>query len=123
MEITEPHGSRFEVALERLRDGHAFTFRGVGFWLAPDGSLKVRVQSSWRLENATGQTALSDLDRAKNLLDALIKESPSFASLVKERARRFILIDDYGMGAVELCRSVDGELIWAKGMPQSESEI
>ena len=123
MEVTEPHGSRFEVALERLRDGHAFTFRGVGFWLAPDGSLEVRAQSSWRIENTTEQTALSDLENAKNLLAALIKGSSSFASLVMGRAHRFVLIDDYGMGAVELCRLVDGALIWAKGMAQSEREI
>jgi len=123
MEITEPHGTRFELALERLRDGHAFSFRGVGFWLAPDGSLEMRVQSSWRIENTTEQTALSDLENARNLLDALIKESLSFGSLVKGRARHFVLIDDYGMGAVELCRLVDGSLIWAKGMPQSERAI
>jgi hypothetical protein len=123
MEITEPHGLRFELALERLRDGHAFTFRGVGFWLAPDGSLEVRVPSSWGIENTSEQTALSDLEHAKKLLDVLIVESPSFASLVKDRARRFVLIDDYGMGGVELCRLVGGALIWAKGMAQSKGEI
>ena len=123
MEITDPHGSRFELALERLRDGHAFTFRGVGFWFAPDGSLEVRVQSSWRIENTTEQTALNDLDNAKNLMDDLIEESSSFASLVKDSARRLVLIDDYGMGAVELCHLADGALIWAKGMRQSKSEI
>ena len=123
MEISEPHGSRFELALERLQDGHAFTFRGVGFWLAPDGSLEVRAPSSWRIENITEQTALSDLERAKNLLDVLIEESSSFASLVNGLARRFVLIDDYGMGAVELCRLVNGALIWAKGVQPSKSEI
>jgi hypothetical protein len=123
MEITEPHGLRFELALERLQDGHPFTFRGVGFWLAPDGSLEVRVQSSWRIENMSEQTALSDLENARNLLDALVKESSSFASLLEGHSRRFVLIDDYGMGAVELCRLVNGSLIWAKGMPQSKSEI
>jgi hypothetical protein len=69
MEISEPYGSRFELALDRLRDGHAFTFRGVGFWLAPDGSLEVRVPSSWRMENTTEQTALNDLENAKYLMD------------------------------------------------------
>jgi hypothetical protein len=83
----------------------------------------VRVQSSWRIKNMTEQTALSDLENAKNLLDALVKESSSFASLVKDRARRFVLIDDYGMGAVELCRLVNDALIRAEGMPQSKREI
>lgn len=123
MEITEPYGSRFELALERLRDGHAFSFRGVGFSFAPDDSLEMRVHSSWRIENTTEQTALGDVDNAQNLLNALIEESSSFASLVKGRARRFVLIDDYGMGALMLCRLIDGALIWAKGMPQTQGEI
>ncbi len=123
MEVTELHGSRFELALELFRENQPFTFRDVGFGFSPDGTLEMRVQSSWRIDNTTEQTALDDLERAKILLDALIEESASFASTIKGRDRRVVLIDDYGMGAVELCRLIDGSLIWAKGMPKSKSEI
>jgi hypothetical protein len=117
MEITEPHGSRFELALERFRDGRAFTFDGVGFWLAPDGVLEARVQTSWFRENVTEQTALNDLERAKNLADTLVEASASFASLVKDRPRRYVVVDDYKMGGIELCRLIDGSLLWSNGFP------
>lgn len=120
MEVTELRGSRLEVALDLLRDNQGFTFRGIGVSLASDGALEARVQSSWRIENTTEQTALNDLARATTLIDGLIEESASFAAIVKGRERRLVLIDDYGMGAVELCRLVNGSLTWAKGMPQSE---
>lgn len=120
MEITEPHGSRFELALELFREGRAFTFDGVGFWLAPDGALEVRTQTSWYRENVTEQTALNDLERAQNLADSLERASSEFASLVKGHARRYVLIDDYKMGGIELCRLIDGSLFWSKGFPMAK---
>jgi len=116
MEVTELHGSRFELVLELFRQNQAFMFRGVGVGLAPDGALEVRVQSSWRIENTTEESVLNDLEHARMLIDALIEESPSFASIVKGRKRRFVLIDNYGMGAIELCSLVGGSLVWAKVM-------
>jgi hypothetical protein len=121
MEITEPHGSRFELALELFRDGRALTFDGVGFWLAPDGALEVRAQTSWYRENVTEQTALNDLERAKTLAASLVKASSEFASLVKGRARRYVLVDDYKMGGIELCRLIDGSLFWSKGFPVAKA--
>lgn len=117
MQVLEPYGSRFELALEDFRNGHAFTFRGVKMWLAPDGSLGASINSSWRIENTTEQTALADLQIAKDTVNDLVAESSPFAALIKDRPQYFILIHDYGMGSVEWCRLVDGKIVWAKGMP------
>jgi hypothetical protein len=119
MQVLEPHRPRFELALERLRDGDAFSIDGVKFWLAPDGHLEVSVESSWRIENTTEQTALADLQRAMNLVNDLVAKSSSFAAVAKAHSQRFILIHDYGTGSVELCRLVGGKIVWAKGMPFS----
>jgi len=119
MEVTEVDDSRFDLALERFKEGNPFNFRGIVFSLALDGFLGISVQSSWRMENTTEETALEDFRIAKNLTDTLIKESLAFASQAKNRPRRFILIDDYGTGAVELCRLVENKIQWAKGMPLS----
>lgn len=119
MQVLEPHGPRFELALDRLRDGNAFSFDGVSFWLALDGYLEVSVESSWRIENTTEQTALADLQRAVNLVNDLVAKSSPFAAVTKAYPQRFILINDYGMGSVELCRLVNGKIVWAKGMPFS----
>ena len=120
MEILEPSGKRFEVALELFQSGEPLSFRGVSFALAPEGHLVVRVPTSWYLENTTEQTALNDLEVAENTLNDLVLESPAFASVVKDRPRHFVLVYDYGMGGVELCRLIDGSLVWAKGFPVGE---
>ncbi len=117
MEVIEPNGLRFEVALELFKDGQAFSFHGVSFYLAPEGYVAASIPTTWYLENTTEQTALNDLKAAENTLEDLIAESPKFASIVKDLPRRYILVHNYGMGAIELCRLAEGKLIWAKGFP------
>jgi len=63
---------------------------------------------------------LIDLRVAENSLNDLVSESPAFVSVVKNQPRHFVLVYDYGMGGVELCRLIDGTLIWAKGFPAGE---
>lgn len=120
MEIFEPHGSRFELALELFRDGYTITFNGVGFLLAPDHAVEIRVQTSWYPENVTQQIALANLKSAQDLADDLLKTSPAFAALVKDRPRRYIVVDEYKNGGIEICRLVDGKLLWSPGFPCSK---
>ena len=115
MEILEPHGKRFEIALKLFHSGEPLSFRGVSLALAPEGYLVARVSTSWHLENTTERTALSDFQVAESTLNDLIAGSSAFASVVKNCPRQFVLVYDYGMGGVELCRLVDGSLVWAKG--------
>ncbi len=58
MQVFQPNGARFDLALERLRVGSAFSFNDVSFWLASDGCLEIGINSSWRIENTTEETAL-----------------------------------------------------------------
>ena len=119
MEVSETNTQRFDVALELLREGRSFTFDGVSFWIAPDGSLQVSIDTSWRIENTTEQTALSDLERAKNVLAQLVRESVAFKSITEGRPQEFSLGYDCGKSGVELARLVEGKLVWAKGAPLS----
>src|SRR5262245_28795079 len=114
MEILEPHGRRFEVALELLQEDHSFTFDGVSFTLAPDGLLVVAIQSSyWPIRDE--QTVLSDLRRAKSVADYLAGENPMFDSIYQKHL--FILLNYYGHGGeMEVARLVDGEVVWASGI-------
>ena len=116
MEVSEIKTRRLDVALELLREGKSFTFDGVSFWVAPEGSLQVSVESSWDILNITEQSALSDLERGKNICVFLIHESPAFASVVKNRPQHFSLVYDCGKSGVEVARLVDGKLVWAKGV-------
>ena len=113
MEILEPHGRRFEVALELLQEGRSFSFDGVRFSLAPDGPLIIAIQSSdWPTRDE--QTALTDLRRAKSVADHLAGDNPLFDAIYRKHKHRFILVNYYGHGGeMEVARLVDDEILWA----------
>ena len=115
LRITEFSGPRFDLALERLRDGHAFSFEDLTFWLAPDAHLEISINSSWRPDNVTEQKALERLDLAQNVYRNLCAGNADFAAVAGNKSPRFILAYDYGSGSVELARLADGIIIWAKG--------
>lgn len=46
MRIDKTSGERFNLALERFRDGHEIVFQDVGFYLNQHGSVECRIQSS-----------------------------------------------------------------------------
>ena len=124
MRILEPHGQRFDAALELLREGHFFSFDDVQFSLSLDRRLVVCIESSFWLENVNEQTALSDLLKAKSTFDHLAQESTSFAAIARRHKPLFILINYHGHGGeVELARLVDGRISWAKGMPLSQGAV
>lgn len=121
MEILEPHGRRFESAVELLREGTSFTFDGVKFSLAPEGSLVAAIQSSYFIENIREHTALVDLRRAESVADYLAAENPMFGAIYRQHRRLFILVNYYGHGGdVEFARLVDGKVVWAKGFRLAE---
>jgi hypothetical protein len=112
MEVLEPHGRRFEVAVELLQEGRSFTFDDVRFSLSPDALLVVAIQSShWPSYNMS--TALNDLRRAKSVADYLAGENPTFNSLYRTHQHVFILLNYFGHGGeTEVARLVDGEVVW-----------
>ena len=118
MEILEPRGQRFEVALELLGEGGSFIFDGVRFSLTPDGLLEVAIQlSQWPIENLDEQTASSDLRRAESVADYLAVENPVFDETYRKYPHLFILLNYFGRGGeIEVARLVDGGVVWAAGI-------
>ncbi len=123
MEVYEPNTQRFAVALELLKEGSSLTFDGVSFWLSSDGYLNVNVDSSWWIGNTTERTALNDLERAKNVLAYLVRESPAFAEMIKERPQRFMLSYFDGRDGVLLGHYGDGEIVWVGGQSPSQGAV
>lgn len=116
MKVSEINNRRFDVALELLQEGSAFTFDGICFWISPEGSLLVSAYSRWHISNITEQNALSDLERAKNVFTYLVTESSVFAIIVKNCPLNFSLVYDCGESGAEVARLVNDKVIWAKGM-------
>jgi len=114
MEILEPHGKRFEVALEFLREGRSFTFDGVRFSLSSEEVLVVTIQASYWQGGKTGEeTAVRDLRRAKSVADYLARENSMFNAIYWNHRQLFILVNYYGHGGeMEIARLVDGKFVW-----------
>jgi len=115
LDVSELNTQQFDIALELMRESKSLTFDGIDFWIDPSGVLRVSVNSSWEIANITDETALNDLERANDVLAYLNRESSEFAQLTNGYSPNFYLCSDYGNGAVELARIVDGKLVRAKG--------
>lgn len=115
LQVSEAEGARFELALERLRQGHAFSFNDVSFSLVGD-SLYISVVTTWLAENLTEERAIDDLTHGRNVYETLQSESSTFAAEVRDYSPTFILIGADGMGSVELARLVNQRVVWAKGI-------
>jgi hypothetical protein len=114
MRIDKTSGERFKLALERFSEGHEIIFQDVGFYLNSNGNVECRVQTSWRIENITESSAKTDLASSEVIYKKLINSSDVFAKLVKGKKLSKVLIDDYGMGSIEICRQEDDDFYGLK---------
>jgi hypothetical protein len=117
--VDDPEGPRWRDALRLLADGDfvlPIVVCDVGLSLDQPGKLVASVESTWSLDNVTGDTARRDLTRAQSVVAALIESSPEFAALVAGRTLEYHLIHDDGMVSIGLC-SMDaaGDLLWQPG--------
>jgi len=119
MQVFYPNDSRFELALEQLKNGNTFDFGRVNFWLSPENPysvLEARMRSNWNIQNVTEETAVSDFEQAKEIVSYLKSENSDFAHLLQLHPLRYVLINDYGTGIVEICRLENDNMVWAKGI-------
>jgi hypothetical protein len=120
MIIDTTSGERFNLAIERFREGNEIIFQDIGFYLNPNGTVECRIQSSWRIENINESRVKEDFTSAEGVYNNLISSSDIFAEIVKSKKLSKVLIDDYGMGAIEICRQENDNIIWAEGYPEKK---
>jgi hypothetical protein len=114
--VTELDGPRFELAMQLLRQGQRVRFVDLDLRVYEREVLVVAVQSTWRSENVTAESARADLLNAEKQLRVLLDGSPVLRSALPSEVR-FELEDDYGMGSVLVCTLQQGQLRWAPGFP------
>jgi hypothetical protein len=114
MQITNLLGERFNLALDRFQKGDHLVFENASYVLKNSDSILCKYQSSWIPENVDSEKAEKDFKSAKQTFDFLKKESKKFGELVDNRDLEIILIDDYGMGVIELANFRNGEFDWRK---------
>ncbi len=103
--------------MELLEKGNSITFEGVSFRIFSPTKLLVHVESSWKPDRITEETARKDLDSAHSTMGYLCKESSRFSSLVSGKETETILFIGYGMGEAEICTKKGSIIEWGNGFP------
>ena len=112
MRVTRLSGERFNLALDRFQEGDHLSFQESSFVLFDEDIVQCNYQSSWKPENLDREKAKKDFIEAEETFHFLKKKSEKFSDLVENRTLEISLIDDYGMGAIELANCRNGEFDW-----------
>jgi len=121
MDVTHATPERIQAAIELFLEGvDSIKFDRVSIAIRRDRQLEVSVQSKWLPENVIGQTARADILHAQQVFDYIADFSPEFRRRVASIHRRFCVIDDYGMGSVELCYFENDRFFWSSGFTLSK---
>ena len=109
--IEEPSGPRWELALDLLRRGEAFSLGRMTFWPLADNAIEVHVASAWQHQNVTEASARRDLETARKQLDALVAEDGAFREAIGWSRIDYVLVEGYERG-VAICRLVGNDIEW-----------
>jgi hypothetical protein len=109
--VVEPSGSRWELALDLLRRGEAFSLGRMTFWPLADDAIEVHVASAWQHQNVTEATARRELETAREQLDALLADDAAFREAIGSSRFDYVLVEDYEKG-VAICRLSDHDIAW-----------
>lgn len=110
--LDEPSGPRWELALDLLRRGEPFSLGVLTFRRIREDVIEAAVASSWQLQNVTVARARDDLETARRRTEALLADDAAFSSVVGPSRIEYVLVDDYEIGAVAICRLADGAIQW-----------
>lgn len=112
MKISELNGKKFELAIERFKEGNSSNFSNISIIKTKNGDIHCSVISSWLSENVTEKRALKDFIVGHNSLKDLIANSPMLKEMINGKELHYSLIEDYGTGSVELCKLIDDKIVW-----------
>jgi hypothetical protein len=111
-EANEATGERWRVALDLLRSGKAFSLGGVTFRRVDGDTVEAAVASRWLPENLTEAYATDDLESAQTSVQSLLADDEEFRDVVGGSSIDYVLVDDYDIGSIALCRLSDDGLEW-----------
>ena len=107
-DLGEPKGQRWELALDLLRRGEAFSIGHVTFRRTGPETVEVAVASDWPIGQVNERRARDDLEQARSWVEELISSDEAFRAVVADSSMDYVLVDE--IGATPLYRLV-GESI------------
>jgi hypothetical protein len=112
VQVNTLSGDRYELALDRFQEGENISYLKASFVLIDNNRVKCNFQCSWNPTNMDREKARKDFEEAEGVFRYLKNNSPRFDRIVKDRDLEIVLIDNYGMGAIEIAVFRDGEYDW-----------
>ena len=104
---------RIKSAIVLLSDGHTFKVGNLTFSCRDKKHFSV---TGWTvkndLKNITITTALTELNETKELFTKMTVASEELADFIQGRQVEYSLGYDYGMGGLEICSEINGEIKW-----------
>lgn len=104
---------RIKSAIILLADDHPIKVGDLTFGSKDEKHFSV---TGWTIKNdlanVTKQSALNELTEIKILFAKMTIASIELADFIKGKQIEYCLGYDYGMGAIEICKETDGNLIW-----------
>jgi len=105
--------NRIKNAILILQDFNSFKVGELIFKTKDEKSFSV---TGWTIrsefKNITKSNALIELNMVKSLFKRMIQISPELSDFVKQRQIKFSLGYEYGMGGIEICSEIDGQIKW-----------
>lgn len=109
---------RVNLAIEVITRGEPFTIGELNLALDLTEKNKVIVSfpSSRRIEFTSKQRACADLNEATKILTLLRQTFSSLDLFLSPKKVVFRIVDDYGMGGIDICCQIDGKITFAEGI-------
>ncbi|MTK52647.1 hypothetical protein [Paludibacter sp.] len=105
--------NRIKNAIVLLTDGHSYKVGDLTFSCRDKSHFSVTGWSLMHdLKNVTRDSAISELNKIKELFKNMTCFSMELADFVNGRQIEYHLGFDYGMGAIEICSESDDQLKW-----------
>jgi len=105
--------NRLRVAVAVLKEGGTMKVGDVRLGVHGDNELTVTGWTRYpSLKNLTRTKALCELAEIKAIFTEMLNASPEFMNFAKIKKVGFYLGQDYGQGAIGICKEVAGQLVW-----------
>jgi hypothetical protein len=110
---------RIKNAIVLLQNGHHFKVGDLTFRCKERKHISV---TGWtvcnELKNLSKDKALTELNETKDLFNKMIASSQELADFIKNRQVEYSLGYDYGMGGLEICNEINGQIKWITELEQ-----
>jgi hypothetical protein len=111
-DVDEGIGPRWELALELLRHGEPFALGNVTFNRIADDAIEAAVAVSLALRERDRRASPADLEPARDQTEALLTNDAARRAVVGESRIDYVLVDDYDVGSVAVCRLIGHSIEW-----------